>query len=224
MFVAPGSKPTFGYTLTREAAKQIARNWWLLLLNGAVLILAGFLIFSIDWTIRDLATFIGVLFIVQGGATALTIGIDSRVRRANAITGLLSIGTGIAIIVWPTPGLLAVAVFLGAWLIVTGTLSISAAFAARRLLPEWWLLLIVGLLEIPLGVLALADPGTTLAALVTVAGIWAVVIGVMRIVLAFEVKRLPEDVDEAFATASSNAKASQHGVKPEPPRVAPSAS
>jgi len=94
---------------------------------------------------------------------------------------------------------LAVAIVLGAWLIVTGTLGIMGAFAARGLLPDWWLLLILGLLEIPLGVLALANPGATLAALVTVAGIWAVAIGVMRIVLAFEVKRLPEAVDEAWA-------------------------
>jgi hypothetical protein len=223
MFVAPGSKPPFGYTLTREAAQQIARNWWLLLLNGAVLIVAGFLIFSIDWTIRDLATFIGALFIVQGIATALTTGIDARVRRMNVITGLLSIAAGVAIIVWPEPGLLAVAIFLGAWLIVTGTIAISAAFAARRLLPQWWLLLIVGLLEIPLGVLALADPGTTLAALITVAGIWAVAIGVMRIVLAFEIKRLPDDVDELFA-APSNAKVTQYDPKAERPRVAPGTS
>ena len=219
MFVAPGSKPPFGYTLTREAAQQIARNWWLLLLNGAVLIVAGFLIFSIDWTIRDLATFIGALFIFQGIATALTTGIDTRARRMNVITGLLSIAAGVAIIVWPEPGLLAVAIFLGAWLIVTGTIAISAAFAARRLLPQWWLLLIVGLLEIPLGVLALADPGTTLAALITVAGIWAVAIGVMRIVLAFEIKRLPDDVDELFA-APSNAKVTQYDPKAERPRVA----
>jgi Short repeat of unknown function (DUF308) len=56
---------------------------------------------------------------------------------------------------------------------------------------DWWLLLITALLEIPLGVLALADPGATLAALSTVGGIWAVAIGVMRIVVAFQVKRLP---------------------------------
>jgi uncharacterized membrane protein HdeD (DUF308 family) len=46
-------------------------------------------------------------------------------------------------------------------------------------------------------VLALATPGATLAALITVAGIWAVVIGVMRVVLIFEVKRLPDALDEA---------------------------
>jgi len=212
MFVAPGAKPPFGYTLTRDAAQQIARNWWLLLLNGALLILAGVLIFSIDWTTRELATFIGVLFIVQGIATALTTGIDARVRRMNVITGLLSIATGIAIIAWPTPGLLAVAIFLGAWLIVTGTLAVSAAFAARKLIQTWWLLVIAGVLEIALGVLALADPGATLAALITVAGIWAVAIGVMRVVLAFEVKRLPDELDAAMTEARANGAAAQRPV------------
>ena len=33
----------------------------------------------------------------------------------------------------------------------------------------------------------------------TVGGIWAVAIGVTRVVLAFEVKHLPEEVDRALA-------------------------
>jgi uncharacterized membrane protein HdeD (DUF308 family) len=218
MFVAPGTAPRFGYKLTRDAAQQIAGNWWVLLLNGLVLIVAGVLIFSIDWTIRSVATFIGVLFILQGVSEALTTGIDTRVRRANVVTGLLSIATGIVIIVWPGPGLLAVAVLLGAWLIVMGTITIAGAFAARHVLPNWWLLLILGLLEVPLGVLALADPGATLAALITVAGIWAVAVGVMQIVLAFEVKRLPDDVDKAWAGAT-NDQAPQT-VAPKPPPLA----
>jgi uncharacterized membrane protein HdeD (DUF308 family) len=218
MFAVPGSVP-FAYKLTRDAAKQIARNWWVLLVSGAVLIVAGVLIFSIDWTIRELATFIGALFVFQGVAEALTTGIDARVRRANVITGLLSIAAGVLIIVWPEPGLVAVAIVLGAWLIVSGTLAITGAFAARQLLPNWWLLLIVGLLEIPLGVLALANPGATLAALITVAGIWAVVIGVMRIVLAFEVKRLPDEVDRAFAATSSNGVARDYKTPPAPART-----
>jgi uncharacterized membrane protein HdeD (DUF308 family) len=202
MFVAPGTATDLGQRITREAAERVARNWWVLLLNGLVLIVAGVLIFSIDWTIRSLATFIGALFIAQGVAQALTSGLDVRVRRANVVTGLLSIATGIAIIVWPSPGLLAVAIFLGAWLIVVGTITIAGSFAARRVLPGWWLLLILGLLEIPLGVLALADPGATLAALITVGGIWAVAIGVMHVVLSFELRQLPEDLDRAWDRAA----------------------
>lgn len=204
MFVAPG---TFAQKLTRNAAEQIASNWWKLLLNGAVLIVAGVLIFGIDWSVRSLATFIGALFIAQGVVEALTSGIDARVRRSNVLAGLLSIAAGIAIIVWPAPGLLAVAIFLGAWLIVMGTLAISGSLAARRVLPDWWLLLILGLLEVPLGVLALADPGATLAALITVGGIWAVAVGVMRIVLGFEVKHLPDDVDRAMGATTQNGSA-----------------
>jgi uncharacterized membrane protein HdeD (DUF308 family) len=204
LFAAPGT--TLGQKLTRDAAERIASNWWRLLLNGAVLIVAGVLIFSIDWSIRSLSTFIGALFIFEGIAAALTAGFDVGARRTNVLTGLLSIGAGIAIIVWPTPGLIAVAVFLGAWLIVVGTLTITGAFAVRKLMSDWWLWLITGLLEVALGVLALADPGATLAALITVAGIWAVAIGVMRVILAFQVKDLPETVDEALAAPAGDAQ------------------
>jgi uncharacterized membrane protein HdeD (DUF308 family) len=205
MFVAPGSTPELGYRLTRDVAEKVARNWWLLLLDGILLVVAGFLIFSIDWSVRSLATFIGVVFIVQGGASALTSGIDDRVRRANVVTGLLSIATGVLIIVWPSPGIVAVAIILGAWLIVVGTVTVSGALAARRFLPDWYLLLALGALEIPLGVLALADPGSTLAALITVAAIWGVVVGVVMIVLAVEVKRLPTEVDKQFSAPNEAA-------------------
>ena len=207
MFVTPGTTPDVGRKLTRAAAEQVARNWPMLVLDGALLVVAGILIFSIEWTVSELATFIGALFILQGLVEAVTTGIGARVRRANVITGLLSIAAGVAIIVWPEPGVLAVAIFLGAWLIVSGTLAISGAFATRRVLPNWWLLLILGLLEVPLGVLALANPGATLAALITVAGIWAVAVGAMRVVLAFELKTLPNDVDEAWAAGQPDAAA-----------------
>jgi uncharacterized membrane protein HdeD (DUF308 family) len=103
MFVTPGTVPDFGRKLTREAAQRVAGNWWRLLLNGIVLSVAGVLIFSINWSIRSLATFIGVLFVFQGITYALTTGIDARVRQANVVTGLLSIAAGIVIIA-PGPG------------------------------------------------------------------------------------------------------------------------
>ena len=218
MFVAPGTVP-FGYRLTREAAQQLARSWWVLLLNGALLIVAGFLIFSIDWSVRSLATFIGALFILQGVMEALTTGIDARVRRANVVTGLLSIAAGVVIIVWPSPGLVVLAIVLGAWLIVMGTIAIAGAFAARSVIPDWWLLLLLGLAEVALGVLALANPGATLAAIITVGGIWAVAIGVMRIVLSFQVRRLPSDVDTAWGATSANG-----AEKPDDSHLAPAAS
>jgi uncharacterized membrane protein HdeD (DUF308 family) len=209
MFVTPASFTGFGRRLTRDAAERLARNWTTLLFNGIVLVIAGVLIFSIDWSIRSLATFIGALFIFEGVWAMLTVGIDNRM--ANFVTGLLSAAAGVVIIVWPSPSLIVLGIFLGSWLIVLGTITIAGAFAARRVLSEWWLLLLLGLAEVPLGVLALANPGATLAAIITVGGIWAVAIGAMRIVYAFELRRLPEDVDQAFGDHTSNGATSSSG-------------
>jgi uncharacterized membrane protein HdeD (DUF308 family) len=219
MFVNPGTVPELTQKLSHDAAERIASNWTKLLLNGLLLIVAGVLIFSIDWSVRSLSTFLGVVFIVQGIAYALTSGIDARVARTNVVTGLLSAAVGVLIIVWPTPGLVAVGVILGAWLIVVGTLSISGAFAVRKLFPDWYLLLIMGLVEVALGVLALANPGATLAALITVGGIYAVAIGVMQIVTAFQLKNLPDDVDKAWSENFANG-ASQPATPPAAPAPA----
>jgi len=209
MYVTPASFDSFGERLTRDAAEGLARNWTTLLLNGLVLIVAGVLIFSIDWSVRSLATFIGALFIFEGFWAMLTAGIDNR--AANIVTGLLSIGAGIVIIAWPSPSLIVLGIFLGAWLIVVGTLTIAGAFAARKVVPDWWLLLLLGLVEVPLGVLALADPGATLAALITVGGIWAVAIGALRIVLAFQLRNLPKNLDKELAATDGSAGGSPAG-------------
>jgi uncharacterized membrane protein HdeD (DUF308 family) len=205
MFVTPASFDDLGDELTHDAAEQLARNWTAMLLNGLVLVVAGVLIWSIDWSVRSLSTFIGALFIFEGLWVMLTAGISAR--AANFVAGLLSVAAGVVIIAWPKPSLIVLGIFLGSWLIVVGTITISGAFAARRVMPGWWLILLLGLVEVPLGVLALADPGATLAALITVGGIWAVVIGAMRIVFAFELRRLPKDVDAARAARGGPATA-----------------
>jgi uncharacterized membrane protein HdeD (DUF308 family) len=204
MFVFPGSSPDLGHKLTRDVAERLASNWWRVLLNGALMIVAGVLIFSIDWTVNSLATFLGALFIFEGITMAITSGVGARATLSNVLTGLLSIAAGVLIVVWPRPGIVALAIVLGSWLVVVGSITVSGAFAVRPLMRDWWVLLITGLLEIPLGILALADPGATLAAIITVGGIWAVAVGVTRVVLAFQLKHLPQEVDEAWQEAPHN--------------------
>jgi uncharacterized membrane protein HdeD (DUF308 family) len=222
MSTAPGSSGGFARQLTRDLAERVARNWWVLLLDGMALIVAGVLIFSIDWSVRSLSIFIGALFVLQGISTAFIRGLDRSAQTTNVAAGLLSIAAGVAIMVWPDPGVTAVAIFLGAWLIVMGTVTVAGAFAGRDLIPHWWLWLILGLLEIPLGVLALAHPGETLAAVVTVAGIWAVAVGVMYVVISFEVKRLPDRIDAMLRAPSDDGRAVD--AKPESSRSSAGAS
>src|SRR5262245_57626603 len=206
IFAAPGTG-SLTQRLTRDAAERIASNWWRLALNGAVLIVAGVLIFSIDWSVRSLSTFIGALFIFEGIAAALTSGIAARPARTNFVAGgaldrrrdrdhrLAQARPDRARSV-PR-------------LVVDRRGNDDDRRRVRRAQAPVRLVAVADRrpLEVPLGVLALADPGATLAALVTVGGIWAVAVGVMRIILAFQVKDLPKTMEEALAEPTDNGKA-----------------
>jgi uncharacterized membrane protein HdeD (DUF308 family) len=52
--------------------------------------------------------------------------------------------------------------------------------------------LILGLIELPIGIWAMRRPGLTLAVLITLTGVWAIVTGVWQCLIAFEVRNLPK--------------------------------
>lgn len=174
-----------------EEAEAVASNWWVFLLSGIVSIVFGALILSINWGVDSLAAFIGVLFIIEGVAIAITKPLDGGTRSTNLIVGLLGVAAGIALLVWPDKGLYTIAVFVGIFIILSGLLHIVGAFVNRNA-PHWWLVLILGLVEVPIGIWAMRRPGLTLAVIITLTGVWAIVTGIWQCVIAFEVRNLPK--------------------------------
>jgi uncharacterized membrane protein HdeD (DUF308 family) len=173
-----------------EEAEEVARNWWLFLLAGLTSLVFGALILSIDWSVDGLAAFVGTLFIIQGAAVLITKPLDGGTRATNVVAGLLGIAAGIALLVWPDRGLYTLAVFVGVWIVTSGVVHIVGAFVNRHA-PHWWLVLAIGIVEIPIGIWALRRPGLTLAVLITLAGAWSIAIGVWQALIAFEVRNLP---------------------------------
>jgi uncharacterized membrane protein HdeD (DUF308 family) len=173
-----------------DEAEQVARDWWLFLVAGITSLVFGALILSVDWSVDGLAAFVGTLFIIQGAAFGITRPLDGGTRSTNFVVGLLGVVAGIVLLAWPDRGLYTLAVFAGIWIVSSGVLHIVGAFVNRHT-PQWWLVLLLGLIEIPIGIWALRRPGLTLAVIVTLTGAWAVVTGVWQILLAFEVRSLP---------------------------------
>ena len=173
-----------------EEAETVARSWWIFLVSGIVSLVFGLLILSIDWSLNGLAAFIGALFIIQGAAYLITSPLDGGTRSTNVVLGLLGIAAGIILLAWPDKGLYTLGVFIGAWIVASGLLLIVGAFVNQHA-PHWWLVLVLGLIEVPLGIGAMRRPGLTLAVLVTLAGAWAVVTGIWQCLIAFEVRNLP---------------------------------
>ena len=183
----------------RADAEGVARYWPFLLIGGLISIVFGALILSIDWSVESLGTFIGVMYILQGLSLALTRPLDGSGRGANLAGGALAAAAGIALIVWPDKGIVVVGVFVGIFVVSYGLIHIVGSLANRQA-PYWWLMLVLGLIEVPIGIWALRRPGLTIAVIVTLVGAWAVVYGIWQCVMAFEVRNLARRLDGTGAT------------------------
>lgn len=183
-----------GTALNREAALRLSRNWGWVLALGIVSIIAGLFVLTYPWVIASLAIFFGAVLIVRGIALALSPSLSSGRRTWNIIAGVASVLVGVAAIAWPAATLLVIAVFIGAWLVVSGAFDIVAALANRRVAPNWGWVLARGLIAVPLGIVALFRPILALEVLTIVLGIWLIVSGVTEVVASFDLKNLPQRI------------------------------
>jgi uncharacterized membrane protein HdeD (DUF308 family) len=175
----------------RADAEEASRAWWIFLLVGITSLVFGALILAVDWSIESLGVFVGILFVLQGLSLALTPPLEGSGRWSNVGAGAIAGGAGIALIAWPDKGVRTVGVFVGIFVLTLGVLHIVGAISNRHV-PNWWLLLILGLVEVPIGVWAMRRPGATIALLVTLTGVWSIAVGIYQCLMAFELRKLPK--------------------------------
>lgn len=176
----------------RRAVEQASRGWWMVLLSGLVSIVFGVIILDIDWTVSNLAIFVGAFLIFRGAVQMLNGVLGAGWWSYYFATGGLSVLAGIVVIAWPGPTLLVIAILIGVSIVLYGTLNIAGALGNRSRAQYWWVVLILGVLEVLLGFWLLRRPGLTLAVVITAIGLWALFIGVVQVVVSFEIRRLPE--------------------------------
>ena len=65
---------------SRELARSVSSGWWVLLLSSIVSIVAGGIILLVDWSLNDLAVFLGVIFIARGVFNMMSLPLDGSMR------------------------------------------------------------------------------------------------------------------------------------------------
>lgn len=106
------------------------------------------------------------------------------------LRGIAAILFGILAFIWPGLTLLTLTLFWGAFALADGVLSLWAAISGRggAIAPRWWLAL-VGIAGIIAGLLAFFWPGTTALVLLMFIAIWSIVIGVLEIWGAIQLRK-----------------------------------
>ena len=181
----------------RDAIRRLASSWWLFLILGVLWMLFGVFVLSYNvGSLLALAVFAGVTFVMTGITQVLAAGRVDSWKWLYLIGGVLSILAGILALVWPGRTLLVLAGILAWFLVFKGIVDVIGALALIGR-PWWWVTLILGLLELLLGIWAAGYPGRSLFVFVNLVGIYAIFYGFTELFAAFELRGLDHRLDRA---------------------------
>ena len=106
------------------------------------------------------------------------------------IQGALMVIAGVLALIYPLVSTVAVVLFLGWLLIISGILQGISLFDARRV-PHFWLQLVSVVLSVIIGVLFLRDPGQALLVLTLLLIVFLMVEGISKVIFSLTIRPFP---------------------------------
>jgi uncharacterized membrane protein HdeD (DUF308 family) len=100
----------------------------------------------------------------------------SKLSYAN---GVLAIIFGLIAILFPDIAIITLAVFFAIGIMLGGIFMTAGAISLRHVIPNWQVVLLEGILGIAIGIVMLALPKDVAAFFLVIAGIWAIIIGLL---------------------------------------------
>jgi uncharacterized membrane protein HdeD (DUF308 family) len=179
--------------IQERLASILTRSWWLLVLRALAAITFGVL----TWlqpaiSLAALVLLFGAYALVDG---VLGVWMAISGRRMNEywwvllLAGLVGIGVGLVAFIAPGVTALALLFYIALWAITTGILQIVAAIRLRReVAGEWWLVL-GGLASVAFGLILITRPGAGALALLWLIASYAVIFGILLLLLAFKARK-----------------------------------
>jgi uncharacterized membrane protein HdeD (DUF308 family) len=181
-------------------------SWWTLALRGVIAVLFG--VMALIWpgaTLLALVIMFGIYSLMDGILMIVMSIRDTKAHRqwwVLLLGGLVGLGAGIVTLVWPNITAIALLYVIAIWAMVTGVLETLIAILLRKEIRGEWVLVVRGLFSLILGLAMVIWPGAGALAVIWWIGSYAIVTGVLSIVLAFRLrgkfKALRQEFKQAF--------------------------
>jgi uncharacterized membrane protein HdeD (DUF308 family) len=183
---------------TQSWLALLCRNWWTLVLRGAVAVLLG--LAALGWpeiTLRVLVMLLGAYLLIDG-AFGATGAIKERSSHRHwwiwLLEGVAGIVAGLIAMAWPGITAVALLYLFAAWALITGILEVIAAVVLRREISGEWLLVLAGAASIIFGIIAALRPQAGLVAVVWVVAVYAIAFGILLIILGVRLRSWAESM------------------------------
>ncbi len=186
-----GGAHALGSEIDLQMSDALARNWWAIALRGVLAIIFGIVTFVLPGATMLSLVFVFAAYALLDGIFAITSAIRSAQRHERwgllVVEGVIDLIAAAVAVAWPGLTILTFVLVIAVWALVTGALMTVAAFRLQLDHGRWWLVL-GGLVSILYGVLLIIAPLIGALVLTWWLGAYALVFGVLLLVLAFRLR------------------------------------
>jgi uncharacterized membrane protein HdeD (DUF308 family) len=184
--------------VSEEFAPVAKRAWVWSIVRGIIAIIFGVL--ALFWPLATavaLAILVGIFALVDG---IIDLVDAIRFRGSPGVgmrvfLGIVSLLFGALVLFWPQISLAVLAVLVAIWAILIGALQIIANVSLRRQSGGSWVWgVIAGALGVVFGIVVLIWPKAGVVTLIWLLGIWAIVFGIVLIVLGLQLRKAAQSI------------------------------
>jgi uncharacterized membrane protein HdeD (DUF308 family) len=172
-------------------SEALARNWWAMALRGVLAIVFGLIALVLPGVTMLSLVMVFAAYALVDGVLAIVAAVRSATRHERwgllVLEGVVDIAAGVLAFLWPGLTIVIFVLLVAAWAIVTGALMTAAAFRLQLDHGRWWFAL-GGLASFVYGVLLIIAPLIGALVLTWWLGAYALVFGVLLLILAFRLR------------------------------------
>jgi uncharacterized membrane protein HdeD (DUF308 family) len=178
----------------------LARNWGWIVMRGLVAILFGILAFAMPGITLAVLVLVWGVYALADGIAAIMAGFKIKAWPL-IVVGIIGLAAGIATFLYPGITALVLLTFIAGWAFVTGIFQILAAIRFRKVIQNELMLALSGILSVAFGVIMFARPGAGALAVIWIIAWYALLTGVLQLMLGFRMKGLSHRLAAKPATA-----------------------
>ena len=190
----------------RGIRDTLKKHWWLLMVEGVVLIVLGVLAIGYPF-VATIAVdiYVGWLFLIAGvvGLIALFAAEDIAAFLWTIVTAALAVVLGVLLIWKPATGALSLTFALTAFFFAEGLFQVITSIAYRKAMPSsWFWLLASGVCDLILvAIIVAAWPLSAAWTLGLLAGVNLLTSGLAIVMVAMAARDVVDTVKDSIATA-----------------------
>lgn len=191
-------------------SEVLADSWWAVGLRGLLGVAFGLICLLVPSAAILALILLFSAYMLVDGALAIASGIRAARNGERwgllILEGVVDLAAGVIAFLWPAITTVAFVILIAVWAVISGALMLTAALTLKIDHGRWWLAL-GGIASVIFGIVLLIAPVVGAVVLTWWLGAYAIVFGVMLLVLAFQLHGKKEERETKKPAVRSTTRA-----------------